>query len=206
MSSNPATEPTAAAGPATGAVDWAEAVRRSQQDFADIEARRDALVERESGGPAPLEHRPARGLAHVPTNRLVWSDIRVHLRPEVPVYDTDGVAWRCASVGQRLYRVDEGVRLRYWTPDVDSTVALDPPGLPEPPDGTRLEFVHETDLYAMRRDDHESRAAGWPAGAGGVTWVLYGRSAPLAWPVIWLIFGDSLRTATLLLPAGKAWL
>jgi hypothetical protein len=36
--------------------------------------------------------------------------------------------------------------------------------LPEPPNGTRLEFEHWTDVYAVWRDDESSRVAGWRTG------------------------------------------
>lgn len=50
--------------------------------------------------------------------------------------------------------------------------------LPEPPDGTRIEFECATDVEAAWRDDATSVAAGWPADHG---WLVYGRSMPMTW-------------------------
>lgn len=68
---------------------------------------------------------------------------------------------------------------------------------PEPGDGTRLEFEYGTDVYAVWRDDESSRAAGWRAGAGGETWLLYGESVPVTWDQLRRDFGDeALANAT----------
>ena len=72
--------------------------------------------------------------------------------------------------------------------------------LPEPPDGTRLEFEHHTDRYAVWRDDESSRRAGWPAGDGGDVWCFYGGSVPISWCTLQVAFGDSLKTAVRLMP------
>ncbi len=72
--------------------------------------------------------------------------------------------------------------------------------LPEPPDGTRLEFEHHTDVYAAWRSDAESRRAGWPVGDGGRVWCIYGHSVPRTWHWMLAEFGDSLKTAVRLQP------
>lgn len=64
--------------------------------------------------------------------------------------------------------------------------------IPEPGDGTRLEFEYGTDLYAVWRDDESSRAAGWRTGAGGETWCLYGESVPRTWDWLRAEFGDEV--------------
>lgn len=71
---------------------------------------------------------------------------------------------------------------------------------PEPPDGTRLEFEFWTDIYAVWRDDDSSRRAGWPTGAGGRTWCIYGQSVPMTWAELWEMFGEALLTAVRLVP------
>ncbi len=73
----------------------------------------------------------------------------------------------------------------------------------EPPDGTRLEFIHGTDRYALWRDDATSREAGWTHGDGGETWCLYPSSVPQTWASLQDEFGDSLTTATYLVPANS---
>lgn len=71
---------------------------------------------------------------------------------------------------------------------------------PEPPDGTRLEFEHHADVYAVWRGDESSRRAGWQAGDGGDVWCLYGETVPISWHALWLMFGDSLLAAVRLMP------
>jgi len=72
--------------------------------------------------------------------------------------------------------------------------------MPEPPDGTRLEFEHWTDVYAIWRDDESSRVAEWKTGDGGWVWCLYGQSVPTTWAEMWEMFGESLETAIRLIP------
>jgi|SRR6185369_2750974 hypothetical protein len=67
----------------------------------------------------------------------------------------------------------------------------------EPPDGTRLEFEHHTDVYAAWRDDASSRAAGWSREYG---WCLYPETVPKTWAQMVEMFGDSLKTAVRLVP------
>jgi hypothetical protein len=72
--------------------------------------------------------------------------------------------------------------------------------IPEPPDGTRIEFEYATDVYAAWRDDASSREAGWTTGDGGEVWCLYPECVPHTWA--WMVdqFGVSLLTATRLVP------
>lgn len=70
--------------------------------------------------------------------------------------------------------------------------------LPEPPDGTRIEFESDTDLYAAIRDDDSSRRAGWTSGE---VWLLYGETVPRTWASLVADFGeDALRLAVRLVP------
>lgn len=73
--------------------------------------------------------------------------------------------------------------------------------MPEPPDGARLEFVHDTDRYAAWRDIASSLEAGWPAEA---SWCLFGDTVPHTWPCMQRNFGPGLHRATRLIPAGEA--
>jgi hypothetical protein len=75
--------------------------------------------------------------------------------------------------------------------------------IPEPPDGSRIEFEHHTDVYAAWRDDAASREAGWTCGDGGEVWCLYGDDVPVTWVRMCADFGDSLRTLTLLVPVAE---
>lgn len=72
--------------------------------------------------------------------------------------------------------------------------------IPEPPDGTRIEFTHDTDVYAAWRSDAASKAAGWTPGDGGEVWCLYGETVPRTWATMLEWFGDSLRHAVVLVP------
>ena len=73
--------------------------------------------------------------------------------------------------------------------------------LPEPPDGTRIEFEHWTDVYAAWRDDESSRRAGWPHGDGGRVWCVYGETVPKSWVEMVKTFGEeSLALAVRLVP------
>lgn len=75
--------------------------------------------------------------------------------------------------------------------------------LPEPPNGTRIEFEYFTDVYAAWRDDEASRIAGWPVGDGGRTWCLYPSSVPVSWDMLCAEFGDdpnALALAVRLIP------
>lgn len=72
--------------------------------------------------------------------------------------------------------------------------------IPEPPDGTRIEFTHDTDVYAAWRSDASSAAAGWTSGDGGEVWCLYGETVPKTWRDMVAVFGSSLRDAVLLVP------
>lgn len=75
--------------------------------------------------------------------------------------------------------------------------------IPEPADGTRLEFEHNTDVYAFWRDDESSRIAGYPVGDGGEVWCEYGRDVPTSWSQMVAEFGDSLRLAIRLVPVPE---
>lgn len=72
--------------------------------------------------------------------------------------------------------------------------------IPEPPDGTRIEFTHCTDVFAAWRDDASSAAAGWTTGDGGEVWCLYCHSVPRTWAWMLAQFGSSLRDAVRLVP------
>jgi hypothetical protein len=75
--------------------------------------------------------------------------------------------------------------------------------LPEPPDGTRIEFEHATDVYAAWRDDASSKEAGWTYGDGGEVWCLYGGSVPWTWAELCRGFPGSLETAVRLVPVAE---
>lgn len=137
------------------------------------------------------------------TATLTWSDIRHHLDHDTLVRDAAGRVWKRtpgAGLWRRALCRRDDQELVWWTPEDDDRIILDPPGVPEPPDGTRLEFEHQTDVYAAWRDDESSARAGWTAGDGGDVWCLYGQTVPVKWAVMWLEFGDSLRTAVRLVP------
>lgn len=70
----------------------------------------------------------------------------------------------------------------------------------EPPDQTRLEFVHNTDRYCAYRDDAAAAAAGWTSGNGGEVWTVYPRTVPVTWTRMVSEFSESLRDATRLIP------
>lgn len=75
--------------------------------------------------------------------------------------------------------------------------------IPEPPDNTRIEFEHHTDVYAFWRDDESSRLAGYPVGDGGVVWCEYGSSVPVTWASMVADFGESLLLAIRLVPVPE---
>lgn len=72
-----------------------------------------------------------------------------------------------------------------------------PQGLDEPPDGTRLEVVYNTDRYGAWRDVAASVEAGWPADE---CWTLYPQTVPHSWYCMQRTFGSVLATATRLYP------
>lgn len=118
--------------------------------------------------------------------------------------DNDPAPWRRSTRGTRLIRPAKGelvesIRgeevIRY-----DEMIYLMVPDILEPEDGTRLEFVHNTDVYGMWRDDDSSDEAGWTSGPGGQTWTLYPGSVPWSWDHMLVMFGDSLVGATVLQP------
>ncbi len=59
--------------------------------------------------------------------------------------------------------------------------------VPEPPDGSRIEFVYHTDPYAAWRDDQSSVRAGWSATEG---WCLFGQTVPVSWATLCEMFAD----------------
>jgi hypothetical protein len=76
--------------------------------------------------------------------------------------------------------------------------------LPEPPDGTRIEFESGTDLHAAHRDDASSRRAGWRSGDAGEVWCLYGSSVPVTWAQLVADYGEeALRHAVRLTPVAE---
>lgn len=65
--------------------------------------------------------------------------------------------------------------------------------VPEPPDGSRIEFESHTDVYAAWRDDEDSVRAGYSAMHG---WCVYGETVPRTWGEMIERFGaESLRLA-----------
>lgn len=72
-------------------------------------------------------------------------------------------------------------------------------GIPEPPDGSRLEFVFATDRYAAWRDVESSLLAGWP---DTMSWTLYPHSTGHTWRCMQRTFGPALNGAILLSPSG----
>lgn len=72
--------------------------------------------------------------------------------------------------------------------------------LPEPPDGTRLEFETDRDVYAIWRNDNSSRVAGYRVGDGGDTWCIYGMTVPMTWEKVKRMFGHALLSAVRLVP------
>lgn len=114
--------------------------------------------------------------------------------------DGDPSPWRRSPRGTRLIRSARGEEvIRY-----DEFVSVMVPDISEPKDGTRLEFVHNTDVYGMWRDDASSAEAGYPVGTGGETWTPYPNSIPATWTRMLVIFGESLIGATMLEPVGTS--
>ena len=74
---------------------------------------------------------------------------------------------------------------------------------PEPPDGTRLEFVFNTDVYAARRDVKASVDVGWPTAS---SWAIYPGSIPHTWQCLRRTFGPALRQAIYLYPLSPSTL
>lgn len=73
--------------------------------------------------------------------------------------------------------------------------------VPEPPDGTRIEFEYGTDVFAAWRDDESSAEAGYSIGDGGEVWALYPNSVPQTWASLIAEFGEEcLREAVWLMP------
>lgn len=66
------------------------------------------------------------------------------------------------------------------------------------PDKTRIEFEYGTDVYAAWKDIRASLEAGWRVAE---SWCLYGQSVPHTWKWMREQFGDSLDSATVLVPA-----
>lgn len=71
--------------------------------------------------------------------------------------------------------------------------------LPEPPDGSRIEWEYYTDLYAAWRDDEGAIDAGWD---GDEVWIVYPGSVPRTWAWMLATFGESLLSAIILGPVG----
>ncbi len=132
---------------------------------------------------------------------IEWSRVKHLLTNGVKVYGATGEAWTWTGRhnGRTLIRGHHD-----WTPLDDTPVRMEMPPIPEPPDGTRLEWVHGTDRYAAWRDDASSVEAGWRAGDGGEVWCLYPSSVPITWLEMWLMFGDSLRGEVRLVAAEAA--
>lgn len=75
------------------------------------------------------------------------------------------------------------------------------PLIPEPPDGTRIEFEHWTDVYGAWKNVASSVCAGWRPDQ---CWMVYGgRSVPCTWDELIGEFSeDSIAGATVLAPVG----
>lgn len=71
--------------------------------------------------------------------------------------------------------------------------------IPEPPDGSRIEFTYATDRYAAWRDTESTVLAGWPA---DMSWCVYPASVGHTWWCMQRTFGPALEGAILLAPAG----
>lgn len=128
-------------------------------------------------------------------------EIRRHLgSPDIDVTDVAGLVWRRTSGSGGLHRLDDNGKVQLWTPDDGDIICLPEPPLAEPPDGTRMEFAHYTNVYGAHRDDASSREAGYSADCG---WLLYGETIPCTWPMLYAQFGDSLRTAVRLVPVAE---
>lgn len=69
---------------------------------------------------------------------------------------------------------------------------------PEPPDGSRIEFTYNTDVYAAWSDSASSIAAGYSAEE---RWCLYGMSVPCTWAKMVEDFGDCLNHLVALVPS-----
>ncbi len=132
---------------------------------------------------------------------LPWSEIRQYMDAvrQLPLYDADGVGWRQNALpfGWRRQLLKAGDDETYWNPLPEDLIWIDPPPIPEPPDGTRIEFEHHTDVYAAWRDDDCSAYAGYPPGQG---WCMFGSTVPRSWTIMWLEFGESLILAVRLVP------
>lgn len=75
---------------------------------------------------------------------------------------------------------------------------------PEPPDGTRLEWESDTDVYAAWRDDASSAQAGWSTGDGGAVWCVYGGCVPVTWEALCATYGrHNLALAVRLVPVAE---
>lgn len=134
--------------------------------------------------------------------RTTWRDIEPHVDFDDPVLDAAGLVWRKRR-GSRSFDTllaAEGDSTRTWIPRDDEPAFLPAAPLPEPPDGTRMEFEHGTDLYAAARDDASSARAGYTAGDGGDVWCLYGETVPMPWAAMYLRFGEPLALAVRLVP------
>lgn len=132
-----------------------------------------------------------------------WQDICHLLNTDTDVHRNDGTVWRRTDGNGRdsLYRWNGNPtedRIEFWNPDRNDEVRIVATVLPEPPDGSRIEFVCDTDLYGARRNDASSAAAGWRPDQG---WLLYGETIPQSWTALWMRFGDALNGAVLLVPA-----
>lgn len=67
-----------------------------------------------------------------------------------------------------------------------------PTDIPEPPDGSRIEFEHHTDIYGAWSDSAPSVEAGW---SPTQRWCVYPGAVPHDWACMQRQFGESLRTA-----------
>jgi hypothetical protein len=128
---------------------------------------------------------------------VTWRQVWQHAGRDITVYDEDGNPWTWDHHGDPWRNAMSDQVGECWTPDDKDPVWIDLLPLPEPPDGTRIEFEHHTDVYAAWRDDDSSVRAGYNSDEG---WCLFGSTVPRSWAVMWLEFGNSLATAVRLVP------
>jgi hypothetical protein len=72
-------------------------------------------------------------------------------------------------------------------------------GLPEPPNGSRIEFGFGTDRWAAWRNDEQTALAGAPP---AMRWSLYPEPDGHTWSCLQRTFGSCLAEAILLTPSG----
>ncbi len=121
----------------------------------------------------------------------LWCDIVEHLDYDTDVqiaHDPDGLTWR--RHGHAALR--PAGTMQTWWPEAEDEIRIAVSPIPEPPDGTRIEFTHGGQGRAAWRDNGGATRKGWRADQG---WHLPAEAVPCSWAVMWLRFGESLRDA-----------